>query len=396
MRIVHIITRLILGGAQENTLLTVKGQQAMDGRYVTLITGPAIGPEGELVNDARKSGVDMVIVDEMRREIHPWRDLKTLFTLTRLLRDIRPDVVHTHSSKAGIIGRIAAHRAKVPIIVHTIHGQAFHDYQPWWQRKLFRWLEARCARVTDRIISVCDAMTEQAVDAGLAGREKFITIYSGIEVRPFLEGDGDRNALRRRFGLSSDDLVVGKVARLADLKGHKYLIRAAGKILDRFSRLKLFFVGDGALRDELEQLAKSVGLGDRVVFNGLVPPQVVPDCIRAMDVLAHASLREGLARALPQALLSGVPVISFDVDGAREVVIPGRTGWLVEPRSIDGLAEALEEALGDLDHARELAANGRELCRERFPAEVMVERITKLYDELIREAGAKTCTPRLE
>ncbi len=394
MRIVHIITRLILGGAQENTLLTVKGQQAMDGRDVTLITGPAIGPEGELVNDARNAGVDLVIVDEMRREIHPWRDLKTLFTLTRMLRDIRPDVVHTHSSKAGIIGRIAAHRAKVPIIVHTIHGQAFHDYMPWWQWKLFRWLEARCARVTDRIISVCDAMSEQAIGAGLGSREKFITIYSGIDVRPFLEGDRDRNALRQRFGLSPDDLVVGKVARLADLKGHKYLIRAAGKILGRFPRLKLFFVGDGALRDELEQLARSVGLGDRVVFNGLVPPQVVPDCIRAMDVLAHASLREGLARALPQALLSGVPVISFDVDGAREVVIPGRTGWLVEPRSIGGLGEAHEEAVGDMDHARELAANGRELCRERFPAEVMVERITNLYDELKREAGEKTCPPR--
>ena len=384
MKIVHIITRLILGGAQENTLLTVIGQQALDDCEVTLITGPAIGPEGELVEQARRANVNLVLVDEMRREIHPLRDWRTLGTLTRLLREMQPDIVHTHSSKAGIIGRFAAHRAGVPHILHTIHGQAFHPYQPRWRRALFRRLETWCAGMSQRIICVCDAMTDQAVAAGVAPREKFITIYSGMNVAPFLNTDYDRNALRERYGFGPDDLVIGKVARLAELKGHEYLIRAAGKLLDSFPRLRLFFVGDGALRDELETLAGAAGLAGRVNFHGLVPPQEVPDCIKAMDVLVHASLREGLARALPQALLSGVPTISFDVDGAREVVIPNETGWLVEPGSVDGLADAMSEALGDMDHARALAANGRELCAGRYPAQVMVERITGLYRTLMK------------
>jgi len=386
-KVVHIITRMILGGAQENTLLTVEGLHALGDYEVTLVTGPAIGPEGELVSEARDCGAGLVIVDEMRREIHPWRDLQTLRTLTRLLREMRPDIVHTHSSKAGILGRIAAKRAGVPIITHTIHGQAFHPNLPRWQYKLFLAAEKYCARFSTRIISVCDAMTDQAVEVGVAPREKFVTIYSGMEVERFLDDGIDRDCFRARIGLRPDQLVVGKVARLAELKGHEDLIRATAKIIDRFPNLALLFVGDGALRDQIEETARSLGLDGRIIFTGMVGWREVPDYIKAMDVLVHASLREGLSRALPQALLACVPVISFDVDGAREVIIPGQTGWLVEPRSVDGLADALADALGDLGRAMEFAWEGRRLCRRRFAADVMVKRIDQLYRQLMRGAG---------
>jgi glycosyltransferase involved in cell wall biosynthesis len=387
LKVVHIITRLILGGAQENTLLTVKGLQAMGAFEVTLVSGPAIGPEGELVSEARAAGVRLILIDEMRREIHPWRDLRSYVKLTRLLRELRPDIVHTHSSKAGVLGRLAAWRAGVPVIIHTIHGQAFHDYQPWWVRKTYLAAERFCARFSHRIISVCDAMTDQAVNAGVARREKFVTIYSGMEADRFLNDDYDREALRARLGFGPGDLVVGKVARLAPLKGHQDVVEAAARVLPEFPAMKLLFVGGGKLRGGLERLAETLGMKDHVKFAGLVDRTEVADYIKAMDVLVHASLREGLARVLPQALMAGVPTISYDIDGAREVVIRGRTGWLVEPGSVEGLSAALSAALGDLPAARRLALQGRELCKERFPARIMVERIAQLYRQLVRQMG---------
>ena len=388
-KVVHIITRLILGGAQENTLLTVKGLQQMHGYDVTLVTGPAIGPEGELLSDARKSGAKVVVFDELRRELHPWRDWRSLRKLTKFLREERPDIVHTHSSKAGILGRIAAKRAGVPVITHTIHGQSFHHNLPWWQYKLFLALERRCSRCCKRIISVCDAMTDQAVEAGVAPREKFVTIYSGMEVERFLDDGVDREQFRKRLGFGPEHIVVGTLARLAELKGHEDIIEAAGRTREEFPNLVLLFVGDGALRGQLEDQARRVGLGDRVFITGMVDWREVPGYLKAMDVLVHASLREGLARALPQALLCGVPAISYDVDGAREVVLPGETGWLVEPRSVDGLADALTQALRDPDGARKLALQGRELCTKRFPAGIMVERIHQLYQHMMRRTGTE-------
>ena len=170
MRIVHVITRLIVGGAQENTLLTCRGLHE-SGRYeVTLVTGPAIGPEGELLSQAERSGFEVVVVPQMRREIHPLRDLASLRALRRIIAERRPQIIHTHSSKAGILGRYAAHREGVPIIVHTIHGLPFHPYERWWLNRLYVWLERRAAGWSSQLVSVADAMTEQAVAAGVALR----------------------------------------------------------------------------------------------------------------------------------------------------------------------------------------------------------------------------------
>jgi len=372
---------MILGGAQENTLYTVQGLHQSADFDAALITGPAIGPEGELIEQAKASGLRLLLVPEMRREVHPWRDIKTFLTLTRMLRELAPDIVHTHSSKAGILGRMAARRAGVPVIIHSIHGQAYHENQNRLINALFISLERWVSRYTDRIISVADAMTEQAVAAGVAPAPKFVTIRSGMEVETFLESGSLRDETRKRLGFEPDHVVVGKVARLAPLKGYEYMIEACADLVPRHPQLRFLFVGDGTLRRQIEAEAERHGIRGRIVFTGLVPASQIPGLIGAMDILAHASLREGLARVLPQALISGKPAVSFDIDGAKEVVIDGETGYLVEPKSVPGLVKAIERLVDDPAQRERMGARGRELWARPFDKGVMVEEIIGVYRE---------------
>lgn len=387
VKVVHIITRMILGGAQENTLLTCRGLHENPDYDVTLVTGPALGPEGELLSEAERLGLRVIIVPEMRRAIHPWRDYVSLRELRRILREIRPQVVHTHSSKAGILGRRAAHAERVPVVVHTIHGLPFHPYEKGWRNALYVRLERAAARWSDKIVCVADAMADQAVAAGVADRAKFVTVYSGMDAEAFLECDWQRRAMRSRLGIRDDEFVIGKIARLFELKGYEYVIEAAKQIRDAHPNVRFLFVGDGILREQLEAQARRLGVRDWILFAGLVPASQVPTYLSAMDALVHASLREGLARVLPQALLAGKPVVSFDVDGAREVVVHGETGYLVPPKSVQGLVVSLCEMIENPQKAAAMAAKGRELCRERFRWQTMVGRLDALYRELLAAKG---------
>jgi glycosyltransferase involved in cell wall biosynthesis len=382
----HVITRLILGGAQENTLLTVEGLDRLGGYRTTLIAGPAIGPEGGLVERAQRRGVDLILLPSLRRAISPWRDALAFRALLWTFRDERPDIVHTHSSKAGILGRLAARSAGVPVIIHSIHGPPFHAQQGRAANWLCRRAEKLVAGGTSRFISVADAMTEAFVQSGIAPREKFLTIYSGMDVAPFLAQDGGRARVRAEFGISPSEIVIGKIARLFHLKGHEDVLRAFAELAPQAPAARLLFVGDGILRQRLTALSASLGIGGKVTFAGLVAPDRIPEMIKAMDLLVHASLREGLARVLPQALLSGCPLISYDVDGAREVVRDGVTGFLVAPGSVAGLREAMQRTLANLDAARAMALKGRELFVEQFRAETMVRRVAGLYEEELARA----------
>ncbi|MFN0056470.1 MAG: glycosyltransferase family 4 protein [Planctomycetales bacterium] len=378
MRVVHIITRLILGGAQENTLLTVEDQRRDWGDDVTLITGPALGPEGSLIERARARQVDLRIIPELRREIHPLRDWSSYRELVRLLRELSPQVVHTHSSKAGILGRAAAWKLKIPA-VHTIHGSPFHPYQPRTVYHAYRLAEQWGARRSARLISVCDAMTEQYVAAGVAPSDKFVTVYSGMEVEPFLHPPRSRDEVRQSLGFDPRHVVVGKVARMFELKGHEDVIAAAAIAVQKNPDLRFLFVGDGLLRDTLKQQIARVGLSDKFVFTGLVPPDRVPELIGAMDIVVHASLREGLARVLPQGLIAGKPVISYDIDGAREVVLPGETGFLLPPRAVAGMADAILELAGNENLRERMGQAGRIRCTEVFRHQTMTRRLREIY-----------------
>ena len=384
----HIITRLIVGGAQENTLLSVEGLDRIDGYEVTLLTGVDYGPEGDLLDRARKT-TRLVVLPELARKINPVADIKALWKLYRLIRKGRYHIVHTHSSKAGVLGRIAAKLAGAPIIVHTLHSLVFHEYQPWVVNKLWRAIKKFCAPMTDHFISVSSIISEKAIRAGIARREKFTTIYSGMELDWFLNAEVDPAAVRREFGIPADALVVGKIARLFELKGHDQLMDAAPAIVAHHPGVRFFLIGDGVLYDHLVERARRAGILDNFVFAGLVARERIPEMIAAMDVVVHTSLREGLARVLPQALAMGKPCVSFDIDGAPEVVVNGETGYLVEPHDAEGLTESISRLLDDADLRARMGAAGRRKVDPAFRAETMVEEIDKVYGELLARHAAR-------
>ena len=378
MKICHVITRLILGGAQENTLLTCEGLHAR-GHDVTLVTGPALGPEGQLTTRARSGGYRVIEIDQMRRPINPIRDHRAYRRLLRLLRDLRPDIMHSHSSKAGILARKAAAKVGGMKIVHTVHGLPYHRYLSPWRNKLYIALEKRAARRSDAIISVADAMTRQALAAGVGRPEQYTTIYSGMEVEPYLHASGAQ-AFRDSLELDDDALLVTQVSRLAELKGHQYILDAAEQITD--PRVRFCFAGDGRWRDRIASEIKRRGLADRFTLTGLVPTEQIPAVMAASDIVVHCSLREGLARTLPQAMLAGRPVISFDIDGTGEVV-DDSTGILLRPGDVIGLAGAIGKLADAPDLRTALGAAGREKCREMFDHNHMVDRIEELYLRLL-------------
>ncbi len=383
MRIAHVITRLILGGAQENTLLCCEDLMRIYGDEVLLVSGPPRGPEGSLLERARAGGVRLELIDCLRRPIHPYRDLASYAKLRRVLHDFRPDVVHTHSAKGGMLGRAAASALGIPVIVHGVHGAPFHPYQSRLARALSRACEQWGAGKCDAFISVADAMTNLMVEAGVAPRKMFTTIYSGMEVEPLLEADRHRQRVRGQLGYGTQHVVIGKIARLFHLKGHEDVIRAAGLVVQQAPHTRFLLVGDGILRDRLQRQISAAGLADHFQLVGLVPPAEIPAYIGAMDILVHASLREGLARALPQALIAGKPVVSCDVDGAREVVIPGTTGYLVPPQNPNQLAAALLKLAEDASLRQRLGAEGRRRFRDVFRHERMTDQVRALYEELL-------------
>ena len=414
VRILHISTRLILGGSQENTVLSCEGQANL-GHDVHLAFGPIYGPEGSLLDRVNNFNCDdpefswtkpeagplikTHVVDPLVREISPKKDIACYWALRKLIRRLGPDIVHTHSSKAGILGRAAAwseareyHRQGAKMgVIHTIHGPPFHKYQSSLKNALYiaseRWAAKRC----HIIVSVADAMTRQYLARGIGRPGQYTTVYSGMETESFLtpEPGESRDEVRARLGLAPSDFVIGTVARLAELKGHDDLLEALGDDLKANRNWKLLWVGDGWWRDRLMARVAEMGLRDSVIITGLVPPTGeggVPGFMRAMDLLVHPSYREGLPRTVPQAFLCGTPVVAYDVDGTSEAVIDEGegaeargTGLLVDAGDIEGLAHAVRWMA---DHPREragMAARGRDLCRERFSAQRMVAELEKVY-----------------
>jgi len=382
MRVAHLITRMIIGGAQENTLYNCEDLIRLFGDDVLLVTGPAIGPEGDLLQQGRGGDVPTHLVPSLRRAIDPRRDATSYFALKRILREFRPDVVHTHSAKAGFLGRLAAASLGVRAVIHTVHGAPFHPHQNAGSRALFRWCEWYAARHCHALISVADAMTDLMVKAGVAPREKFTTIYSGMDVEPFLHADEHRQSIRAHLGYEPQHVVIGKIARLFHLKGHEDVIQAAVEVVKVNPNVQYLFIGDGILRDKLQMQIDAAGMTQHFHFAGLVPPSEIPEYVGAMDILVHASLREGLARALPQALIAGKPVVSYDIDGAREVAITGETGFLVPPRWRE-LVGPLIRLAADSELRTRLGCTGRSRFTQQFGHEFMTKRIRELYERVL-------------
>jgi glycosyltransferase involved in cell wall biosynthesis len=388
MRVAHIITRLVIGGAQENTLATVIGLRDLFGMEVRLISGPTVGPEGSLEPLASRISGFLTIVPELVRPVHPLKDFVAYCKLIQVLRQQRPDLVHTHSGKAGFIGRLAARRAAVPLIVHHIHGPSFGPWQGTLPNLIFQSAERIAARATDHFLCSAAAMGRIYQSAGIGSADRFTRVFSGFDVESFAQARAS-SKLRSELGLHVDDFVVGKIARLAPLKGHGDLIAAAPTILSACPNARFLILGDGKLRGELERQVEAAGLKAKFIFTGMVAPSMVPEYAAIMDCVVHLSYREALSRAVPQALAAGKPVIAYDFDGANEVCLHGETGFLVRIGDIAGAAGCTIQLAGDPALRTRMGARGQALVSELFTVERMVRQQFEIYHSLALTKGIK-------
>lgn len=387
----HVITRMIVGGAQENTLLTLRGHLE-SGHNAVLVTGPSPGREGELLKNVNMPPFEIKVFPDMVRELSPWHDLMAFFKLRRFFKENKFDVVHTHSSKAGIIGRIAARSAGVPVVVHTVHGQAFHPNEKAWKNALYIFLERFAARYCDRIYAVAQAMIDQCVDAKVAPREKYQVVYSGMDTAHF--ASCKRSAeLRAKLGIPENVKVIATVARLFPLKGYEFVIPAAKRIIEKYPDTHFLLIGDGPMYDELQKQLAEDNIAENFHFSGLVSPDKVADHLAQADLLWHLSLREGLPRAVVQALAVGIPAIGFALDGTPEVVINSETGFVVDAEDINAVVEKTCCIWDDPELAAKMGENGSRKVIEQFDwhrmADILETEYLRLADEKIPEIDNK-------
>lgn len=333
-------------------------------------------------NAAQASGARLIRVESMRRAVNPFQDWRAFHELVGAMRSLSPDIVHTHSSKAGILGRAAAGQAGVPVIVHTIHGMSFNRTQSWPVRMAYRALENEVAGRTNMFVAVANAMIEQAVAAGLAPRDRFVMVRSGLEVNQFAPNAQSRERVRAEWGVGVDDIVVGTVARLFKNKGYEDIIAAMPAVVTQNPKVRFVWVGDGAQRNAFENSIARLGCVNKVHIVGLVPPAEVARLMCGFDLLVHASRWEGLPRAVVQALLTEIPCVSYDNDGAPEVVRQAQTGILVHTGDIDGLSEGILRLAADPALRRRLGVNGRTLFLSEFDWRVMIDKLDGLYSSL--------------
>lgn len=382
MRIAHVITRLIIGGAQENTIASVLGLNQKKNISVRLYSGPTTGPEGSLEYKFKDSSDIFHIVPNLIRPINPLNDYIAYRHLIKEFKSFKPDIVHTHSGKAGFLGRLAAAKANVKNIIHSIHGPSFGTYQGWIANTLFRKAEKIAATHTDHYITVANAMEEQYLKAGIGNPNIFTKIYSGFNLGPFIQNQ-ETAEIRNQFGIKQDHLVVAKIARLFDLKGHNSLFEIAPNLIKKIPNIRFLLIGDGPLKKDFKQIIKNINCEKNFIFAGLVDPLKIPQLVNSIDILVHLSRREGLPRALPQAMAASKPIVAFDYDGAREVCINEKTGLLVDQEDLSGLIKSISRLAKDKTLRKSLGNAGREFVKDKFTINRLVEDQYNLYEKLL-------------
>ncbi len=393
-KVVHIITRLDHGGSARETLQTVLGHDR--GRFRVSI---AFGrPETTTADDAAllkadlqqlgQADVSVFQVPPLVREINPVLDAWATVALWRLLRRVRPEVVHTHTSKAGVVGRFAAWLARVPVVIHTPHGHIFYGYYGTVTSAIIRLLERLLAKITDRIVTLTDRGAQEHVQYKIAGAEKFATIHSGIDLIHFRSVQVNPAVKRKELGLPPEGPIIGTLGRLVPIKGQEWLLKAAPRVLAEFPQACFVIIGDGPMLGELRQLTSQLGIGLRVVFLGA--REDVPECLAALDLFVLPSLNEGMGRALLEAMAVGCPVVATCVGGIPDIVADGATGLLVPPRDDRALAEAILTLLRDRSRRAAYGEAARRHVDGRFDVKTMVRSIEWLYDEVWQEKHPAT------
>ena len=380
MRIARIIARLNVGGpAQHAIFLTVGLDPA---RFMTtLITGVGEPDEGDLSAEARARGVEPVVIPELGPRIHPGRDFLALGKLVRLLRRLRPDLVHTHTAKAGALGRVAARLAGVPIIVHTFHGHVLEGYFSPSLTRLFLQIERALARITDRIITVSPRVRHDLLARGIGRPEQVEVVPVGLDLARFLGGPGSPARLREKLAIASDAPLLGIVGRLVPIKDHPTLFQALALLQADAPSPHLIVVGDGERREALKRLAQDLGLASRIHFLGW--RNDLEAILGELDVVICSSKNEGTPVALIEAMAAGVPVLSTDVGGVGDLIVHGENGWLVPSGNPSALARGIRDLLADPERrARPLPA-ARRLALEKHNVKELLHRMEALYTSVL-------------
>jgi len=386
-KVVRIIARLNIGGPAINTVLLSAGLDKF-GFKTCLVAGTVGVNEGDMEYFAREHCVKPVIVNDLTREINVLKDLKALWKVYRIIRREKPDIVHTHTAKAGTLGRLAAILAGVPVKVHTFHGHIFDGYFSGLATKVFIAIERFLGRFTDKVVVVSNSVeNDVSVRYNIISKGKVAVIKLGFELEKFFEADKNEGRLRQELGIGSDVLLIGIVGRLVPIKNHKMFFDTIKLLYAKRYTLnaKFIIVGDGELRHELENYAGGLGIKDKVVFLGW--RRDLENIYADLDIVCLTSLNEGTPVSLIEAMASGKSVVATDVGGVRDIVKNNENGLLVQSNDVDGFNKALLNMLEDREKRLEMGRYGRKFVNENFRKERLIKDTENLYNSLLKEKG---------
>ncbi len=350
-----------------------------------LIRGSEGKDEGSMDFLSEEKGVATITIPEMQREIHIWRDLKAFIKLYKILRVEKPDIVHTHLSKAGFLGRAAAIIVGGGKIVHTFHGHTLHGYWGRFKTSFFKNLERILAKHSTCLIAVSDKVRRDLIKAGVTDKDKIITIHLGLELERFINLEKYRGLLRREFSIDDDTVLVGIIARLVPIKNHTLFIEAVARMKTKnpsaYKSAKFPIIGDGELRKELEDLVKAKGISDKIVFTGF--RNDLEKIYADLDISVLSSLNEGLPVAVIESMTAGVPVVSTDVGGVRELIDDGINGFVVPSQNAEVLADRISELIENRSLREGYSFKAKEKVYPYFDYRRLVSDMEELYDCLI-------------
>lgn len=381
-KIVRVITRLNIGGPAIHAIL-LNSELNKAGYRDILVCGNVSQSEGDMGYLAREKKVEPVLIPEMGRDISPIKDIGVLIKLYNIMRKERPDIVHTHTAKAGTLGRIAALCAGVPVKVHTFHGHIFDGYFSPLKAKLFLLIERTLALITDKVITVSDLIQAEIVGRlKVTGVSKSLVMPLGLELEKFVDCHKNKGRLRSRIGADDSTLLVGIVGRLVPIKNHKMFIDVCRAVRDEKIGLKVKFViiGDGELRPYLEDLVSKSGLNDTVVFTGWI--EDLTSVYADLDIVALTSLNEGTPVSIIEAMAAAKAVIATDVGGVRDLFDDGANGVLISNGDADGFRKELVALLMDAQRRRLLGENGRNFVVKKYSKDRLLKDMSSLYEEL--------------
>lgn len=376
-----MLARLNVGGPAIHVSL-ISARLGPPGYESTLVAGTVGGAEGDMGYYAAEHGVTPITIPTLGRELHPVRDLVTLWQLYRLLRRLKPDIVTTHTAKAGFVGRVAARLAGVPVVVHTFHGHVFHGYFSPAKTRLFLLLERFAARLTDTIITLTPGQRHELADVyRIAPESKFTIMAYGLDLSVFASAERKRGDFRRAWNVAADAPLVTIVGRLAPVKNHALFLQAARRVADVLPGARFAIVGDGELRAELEAQTDALGLREAVFFTGW--QKAIAPVVADSDVLVISSVNEGTPFTVIEAMAAGCPVVSTAVGGVPDFLNHGELGALVPSGDAEALAAAIVRTLRQPPDTEAL----RQIIVARYGIDRLVRDLDALYRGLLAKKG---------